>query len=201
MSADHFDDDLSIPEIPVVRAQLVKAAAHYGSRYAREFDWAVSCDLYLPQFESPLEAIFYVWWRALTATHDLFDLAPAPLALVLQRNVEIDGQRFRLDFVIEPTNPDLKKEFGLVAVEVDGHAFHERTPEQVAVRDSRDRLLQGAGWVVLHTSWRELTSNPLEIVSEVYQFAQTRRLDLPSVRAWREAHPSALRRKIKPVEA
>lgn len=43
-----------------------------------------------------------------------------------------------------------------VAIECDGHAFHERTKEQAARDKSRDRALSRAGWIVLRFTGAEL---------------------------------------------
>jgi very-short-patch-repair endonuclease len=61
---------------------------------------------------------------------------------------EIEGQKYCVDFVVTPRTE--RKGWIPIAVELDGHAFHERTPAQVSHRDSRDRALQRAGWKVFH---------------------------------------------------
>jgi hypothetical protein len=56
-----------------------------------------------------------------------------------------------------------------IAVELDGHDFHERTKEQVKLRDRRDRVLQRHGWIVLHISGSELVREPqVEALKEVW---------------------------------
>ena len=55
-----------------------------------------------------------------------------------------------------------------VAIELDGHDFHERTKEQVALRNERDRSApQADGWTVLHFSGSELVRDPLKCVQSV----------------------------------
>lgn len=122
------------------------------------------------RFDSPLEVIFWVWWEAITLNAYEGDY----LALSGQREVSVNGKDYRVDFLVEPcnlqraSNPAWKP----IAVELDGHAFHERTREQVALRDSRDRALQSAGWRVFHFSFAEFTHHPADCVSEVFLFAR-----------------------------
>lgn len=43
-----------------------------------------------------------------------------------------------------------------IAVEADGHPWHERSPEQAARDRARDRALQRAGWMILRFTGTEL---------------------------------------------
>ena len=46
-------------------------------------------------------------------------------------------------------------------IECDGHASHERTPEQATHDRARDRYMQSIGITVLRYTGREIVSNPL----------------------------------------
>lgn len=114
------------------------------------------------KIESPIEGVFWVWWAALQATDQRMSLDTYAFGLAGQYEVVAsDGSRFRLDFAV----PDFQ-----VAIELDGHEFHERTKDQVAYRNMRDRKLTADGWQVFHISGSELWRSPLERVSEVYSF-------------------------------
>ncbi len=58
-----------------------------------------------------------------------------------------------------------------IAVEIDGHDFHERTKGQVEDRNRRDRDLQAAGWKVFHFSGAEVYRSPEKCVREVMEYA------------------------------
>jgi very-short-patch-repair endonuclease len=96
----------------------------------------------------------------------------------ISRQVEVDagGRRYRLDFVLchDPVAARMMDALSIecprVAVEVDGHAFHERTPEQVAHRNERDRALQRDGWRVFHFSWSELTQRPEQCLLDLLEY-------------------------------
>ncbi len=57
--------------------------------------------------------------------------------------------RYRLDLALE-------SRFGGLAIEADGHDFHERTKDQAAHDRRRDRVLQSAGWIVLRFTGAEI---------------------------------------------
>lgn len=70
----------------------------------------------------------------------------------------------RVDFVIcHKIDEDAYK---WVAVECDGHDFHERTKEQAARDRSIDRKLQADGFVVMRFTGSELFRDPLKCVKE-----------------------------------
>lgn len=131
--------------------------------------------------DSPLEVIWSVWWDALCRVNPLlgewFDIEP-------QREVECGGQRYRLDFVVtidEETQARLEAadlSWPLIGVELDGHAFHEKTLEQVTYRNQRDRLLQQAGWKIFHYSFSEMNGSAIDCVAEVLCFAKSVRQTL-----------------------
>lgn len=130
---------------------------------------------YGPQLESPLEVIFWIWWKALTEPNG----AERYLWLCPQWEVTVAEQTFRLDFGIQLPDAEMSQDLSMaglrwrpIAVELDGHAFHEKTLEQVTRRNLRDRLLQQAGWTVFHFSWSELTTDPANKVWEVVSVAR-----------------------------
>lgn len=81
-----------------------------------------------------------------------------------QLPLEIGGRKMRLDFAIY---------FGSVkvAVELDGHDFHERTKEQAERDKSRDRLLQANGWTVLRYTGSEVWRDADSCANEAIQTA------------------------------
>jgi very-short-patch-repair endonuclease len=96
--------------------------------------------------ESPIEKLL--------AIH----MANNSLEPVAQHQVEVAGSRYRLDFAFVEVQ---------VAIETDGHDFHERTKEQAQRDKSRDRDLQAAGWRVLRFTGSEVFSNAAQCAEEV----------------------------------
>lgn len=117
-----------------------------------------------PPLESPIEAVFWVWWEALEVMDrvERGESRPSMFNYYLTRQLEIKvsaGATFRADFAVEELS---------IAIELDGHDFHERTKQQVTYRNRRDRELQADGWTVLHISGSELVRDPLDTVRSVY---------------------------------
>ncbi len=114
-------------------------------------------DNFLSSCESPIEKQFAaaavemgVW--------DNFDMAG-------QHPIVIDGKRSRLDFAF----PKAK-----IAVEIDGHNFHEKTVKQSTRDKSRDRRLAGDGWTTLRFTGSEVFANATECVAEVLKLLHAR---------------------------
>jgi very-short-patch-repair endonuclease len=123
--------------------------------------------------DSPLEAVFDMWWFVMVAA----DRVGRDVDSMPQHPVEVCGNRYRLDFMLQPSDERMRRLYdaGLnwtkVAVELDGHEFHERTKEQVERRNMRDRHLQADGWLILHYSGSELVRDPVACVIDAYSKA------------------------------
>lgn len=84
------------------------------------------------------------------------------------------GKVYRTDFFINAFASGANGQDGIlsvpVAVECDGHDFHEKTKEQ-AIRDKkRDRDFIAAGVPVLHFTGREIWRDPSRCVGEIGDF-------------------------------
>lgn len=71
--------------------------------------------------------------------------------------------KYRSDFTLL----NLRYEKCKVWVELDGHDFHERTPEQAERDKSRDRDLVFEGWTVMRFTGREVVRSPTSVVGEI----------------------------------
>jgi very-short-patch-repair endonuclease len=169
--------------------ELISRAADHLAKRCRE-DWLVgnAGDYYsaeeliaLHKLESPLELIFLLFWDAEVQPTPMSTIDSYLLRIDKQVPFTLDGRDVRFDFVVRPSDAvesDLataKIASPRYVIEVDGHTFHERTPEQVAERNWRDRAIQKQGWKAFHFSWREFTSNPERQIEEL---VTTIRLDI-----------------------
>jgi hypothetical protein len=173
--------DQKLLDIPIVKQHITEAAGEIARFEAASFEEYMyskvddRSSIFAPNLESPLEALFFVWWHSLAGQGRVWG---EKFVLFTQQPVDAQGVSYRLDFVVGLTVEwrEWFDERGVawprIAVEVDGHAFHEKTAEQVAARNTRDRLLQQAGWIVFHFSWSELTTRPLECAGEVLGVAR-----------------------------
>lgn len=166
-------------ENELVMEHIQRAAKGVGEMAAQNFTdyatYAVGGTSFgiVKDLESPLEVIWSVWWDAcsdISKTGELFALAP-------QRTVEVRGVTYRLDFVVVALEAESLEKQGLswplIGIELDGHAFHEKTLEQVTYRNQRDRQLQQNGWRVFHYSFSEMVKSPFDCVAEVMMFSSS----------------------------
>jgi very-short-patch-repair endonuclease len=126
--------------------------------------------------ESPLEAMlleaFFTsgLFERLTVPSDVV-VGSGPFGLLLQQvTIPSVEKRYRLDFAIMNAAEGL-----YLAVEVDGHQWHEATPYQVQSDKSRDRKLTAAGWQVLRFTGSEVYRAPDACVREVRELITRRR--------------------------
>lgn len=163
--------------------QLVKIDL-FGAQLDRALDWVREAigDNLGPRMaalangghlDSPLEAAFDMWWMVMMAAERIgTDIDRIP-----QQPVVACGQRYRIDFLLQPSYDRMTRlydagiDWPKVAVELDGHDFHERTKEQVTHRNARDRDLQADGWLVLHYSGSEFVKDPVSSVADAYEKA------------------------------
>lgn len=152
----------------LVQASLLGATNWLRDVLATEFQnrilntWDGTLDAFR-HCDSPLEGAFLVWWEAYlfnpsVAKHCPFDLVP-------QWTVMCQGRQYRLDFAVV----DKVTRQPVVAVELDGHQWHsEKTREDAAYRNRRDRDLQALGFPVFHYTYTEFVDDTIGCVAEVY---------------------------------
>jgi very-short-patch-repair endonuclease len=108
--------------------------------------------------ESPIEELLGVW-----LVH-LRDWSKIPMQIEPQCEIETGNGVYRVDFLVTAT---IKDQRVVVAVECDGHDYHERTKEQASRDKKRDRALKLAGLDVLHFTGSEIWKDPNECAREV----------------------------------
>jgi len=132
---------------------LAAALMHHNPKGAKLWPYEVfDVTRLLERAESPIEERL--------AIHLACAIGPEAL-IVPQHEVVVAGAKYRLDFAIDP-------EEERIAVECDGHEFHERTKEQAARDKGRDRALQAAGWRVLRFTGSEIWADPGKCAREVH---------------------------------
>lgn len=75
--------------------------------------------------------------------------------------------KYRIDFIF--IHPQMQT----VCVEIDGHAYHERTKEQARSDKQRDRRLMLLGWRVLHFTGSEIFQSAEGCALETLQHLET----------------------------
>ena len=121
--------------------------------------------------ESPIEQILLasLIWQATFIFGGGLSLwldGPKPKAATVIRPQHHIGLH-RIDFAVF-INSWNDREIRL-AIECDGHEFHEKTKEQAARDKSRDRVLQTEGWRVLRFTGSEIWRRPMECAEQVFE--------------------------------
>lgn len=112
--------------------------------------------------ESPIEQLLGVWLTHLAEKTQFAD--DGCFVLNPQEEIETPGGRFRVDFLIAAK---VRGQYVSIAVECDGHDFHEKTKAQAAKDKKRDRSLKLAGVDVIHFTGSEIWADPRECAKEV----------------------------------
>lgn len=92
------------------------------------------------------------------------------------RDFDIYAQRrigdYRVDFAIEPIDlASYDPTFWGVAIEIDGHDFHEKTKAQASADRERDRFVQSEGYNILRFTGSDIYKSPALAAEEVLLFA------------------------------
>lgn len=166
-------------KIDLVQQHVARAADWLAAESRQGLIEEMHAAVHEMPIHSPIEAVFLAWWDAIEH-HEFGKSGVADgLSLTPQVVVSTPERMCRPDFIVWPKDVDLMFEgeaagirFQNIAIELDGHEFHERTKEQVTDRNQRDRSLQQAGWTVFHFSGSELVKDPERCVREVLTVAQ-----------------------------
>lgn len=104
--------------------------------------------------------------RSHVAVSPAMTLAPAVLVVIPQYPLTVRGRGYRLDFVFTTVGGvDGNRERPL-AVELDGHDFHERTKEQASSDRARDRALLALGTTTIRFTGSDVYRDPKAVLDE-----------------------------------
>jgi very-short-patch-repair endonuclease len=153
-------------------------AADWASYFKIEDLFECAC-VALNECGSPIEQLFLSallvgkhGWKLLGLLES-FDLTPGvpggAIALHqagLRLTQQFEAGPYRLDFAILPASSLIG-----IAIELDGHDFHERTKQQAQRDKARDRYLASQGWRVLRFTGSEVWRDPHKCASEATTIA------------------------------
>lgn len=150
-------------------AEAAYEVAH--AKAALEFDAMLA----LVPTESPIERLlvaqmlldgWHIHQRSRVAVSPSMALAPAVLVVIPQCPLTVRGRGYRLDFVFTTVGGvDGNRERPL-AVELDGHDFHERTREQASSDRARDRALLALGTTTIRFTGSDVYRDPKAVLDE-----------------------------------
>jgi very-short-patch-repair endonuclease len=134
----------------------------FKKRVAQDFEKSVLGAISANHITSPVEQFFLMEWEYLGLGKRY------NIKLIPQRAIGTDSGQYYVDFAITPKN--LWRARATIAIEIDGHEFHEKTQEQVRNDKARERALQRAGVTVLRFSGSEVVRSSRRCLEEVAKF-------------------------------
>lgn len=155
-------DQLGLPaallpdDVTLRRARYISAAAE---RLGAEIDDAIN----LHGVTSPIEQIFLMEWK--------FQETSRRHGLTIEPQFRVQGplRSYVIDFRVSREGSNLS-----LCVELDGHDFHEKTPQQAAADKQRDRALLSLGHQTIRFTGAEIVRDPSTCVDEVLRLADLR---------------------------
>ena len=82
--------------------------------------------------------------------------------VILGQQVPVGG--YRLDFALKRRDSDTR-----IALEADGHKFHDGSPERAERDRMRDRVLLAMGWQTVRFTGRELVRDPIGCARQTHE--------------------------------
>lgn len=162
---------------------IEKCSKHVGEAKKNSFAYEVNSTLADNRSDSPIEKIFYAAFSTLLELNDL-SFREFYLERYVQIRTGIDCLpqypvgKYRVDFamwsfgsaqlLVERPSFQVASEKPVkqLAVELDGHAFHDRDAAQRSYEKRRDRFLQKQGYEVFHYTGADVCANPFKVALE-----------------------------------
>jgi len=132
-------------------------------RVARDYERSVKETINLHRITSPIEQIFLMEWKYSKA-EERFNVKINP-----RKKVRTIGGAFEIDFLIKSSDDQTKLE---LAIELDGHEFHEKTKDQVIKDKRKERAIVTSGFPVLRFSGAEIVRNVRACVEEIISYLE-----------------------------
>src|SRR5271166_1014923 len=131
--AQQFGDQLGLPAQSFT-ADIASRLEWYKKRLANDYECLVKHDVNKHRITSPVEQIFLLEWRYLQVD-ERYKVTIRP-----QNDLTIKNDTYTIDFVVSSTDKNRN-----LAIELDGHEFHEKTKEQAARDRARERNMDFDG--------------------------------------------------------
>ena len=161
---------------PDVFEFLKREAARVGAAASVAFCREVGVEVLEKGITSPIEQMFYAAVRSLCAINEIQinpypEFGPTggvyfPRALWVREQVAVE--RYKVDFMV--VFGDEGDAGPRVAVELDGHQFHDKDKKQRSYEKARDRYLTKVGYTVFHYTGSDVVSDPVRVAREVLVF-------------------------------
>lgn len=162
-----YGDELGWPA-KEIKSDISSRLAWLKKQMAENFENDIMNIINLHEITSPIEQLFLMEWK-----FGKFD-ERFGVRLIPQKHIETEKGKYKVDFNISPL--DSSDPYINVAIEIDGHDFHEKTKQQVAKDKKRDRSLIRAGLTVLRFSGSEVFYSPRSCINEIVDYIKKEKL-------------------------
>jgi very-short-patch-repair endonuclease len=132
-------------------------------RVARDYERSVKETINLHRIISPIEQIFLMEWKYSKA-EERFNVKIIP-----REKINTTGGTFEIDFLIKSSDDQTKLK---LAIELDGHEFHEKTKEQVIKDKRKERAIISSGFPILRFSGAEIVRNVRACIEEIISYLE-----------------------------
>jgi very-short-patch-repair endonuclease len=153
--AQTFGDQLGLPA-QSFPADIEGRLDWYKTRIASQYERQVKGDMNKHGITSPIEQIFLMEWRFLKVDEQ------HGVKIRPQSELKLEGSTYTIDFMVESSGGKVK-----LAIELDGHDFHEKTKKQAAHDRARERTIVRHGYTIFRFTGSEVSRNPRKCVEEV----------------------------------
>lgn len=156
---------------------LTVASDHHGRRCADYINQDLYNQICEQGMSSPIEQLFFIAAHVLCEA-EYEKLNPDPIynregKEILGRGIYLDYQRkagkYSIDFVLQTIDFGPDGVYTPVAVELDGHDFHDRDKNQRSYEKARDRFLTKSGYRVLHYTGSDVVKDPFRVAFEALE--------------------------------
>ncbi len=162
---EKFGDQIGAPA-EKLKIDVANRLEWLKRKIAWDFERDVKSSINLRSVTSPIEQIFLMEWK-FAKMDERFGVKIQP-----QKPIITPKGTYLVDFLIRHSSQ--KGAEVEVAIECDGHDFHEKTKLQVVRDKSRERAIVRSGITVLRFSGSEIFNNARRCVQEVADFLSTR---------------------------
>lgn len=154
------------------------ASKEIGAKTTKNFISSTHAYVLESGIQSPIEALFYAAFCAVNNTSCLCGYSDEPFPFLGEKDFLIalpqhKVDKFRADFgcFYGIIKSDLISGYEYrgkwVAVELDGHAFHDKNEKQRRYEKHRDRFFQKQGYKIFRFTGSEIHANPFNAAVEV----------------------------------
>ena len=156
-----YGKELGLPA-PDIKSDISTRLAWLKKQTAQNFEKDIISTINYHNISSPIEQLFLMEWK-----YGKFD-DKLGVRLIPQKHIETERGKYIVDFNI--LHKDSSEPYINVAIELDGHEFHEKTKQQVAKDKKRDRSLIKSGLTVLRFSGSEIFYSPRSCITEIADY-------------------------------